>query len=345
MNSLPSIILLLLAISLVHSQPITADNRNDLSTITWTNSLATEEDLNNFLSETDTHGIAREVLSLKRTSKRTKTGKVVVMGPETSTLTLDKCLKEMKLKRNNKKLFLEVPSKEIFTEAVKLLTPSTTDGDWITLNLHVFKGPNGNEPEFPLEKMSSEVLAKWPANVRKCFGMTIGYEGKEVGYTQAVLDRMEEDWATAGLDKVKDFDFSIDVYHLSKTEEKQQDRLSELLHGVTRREFWMGQEKQEDVNVYRFNAFLEENAIDMEQSYLNVPDQLRRDLRQATGEPEVETTENVPEAPTSGDNPEPAPDTEGPTEENPTTTTDAGALMHQTMKVGIFIGAIVIGML
>lgn len=341
MVTFPSIILLLLAICQVFGQPITAGKPHDLSTITWTNSLATEEDLNNFLSETNTHGMAREVLSLK--AKRTKTAKVVVMGPETSTLTLDKCLKEMKLKRINKTLFLEVPSKEIYTEAVKLLTPSTTEGDWITLNLHVFKGPNGGEPEFPLDKMKSDVLSKWPANVRKSFGMTIGYDGQEVGYTEAVLDRMEADWTTAGLDQVKDFDFSIDVYHLSKTGEKQQDRLSELLHGVTRREFGMGQEKQKDVNVYRFSAFLEENAIDMEQSYLNVPDQLRRELRQVTSEPEEETTNHEPpHEETTMPGPEPEETTAG---EEGATTAQAGGRMQGKMTTGIFIAVIIFGML
>lgn len=262
MDFMSTIYLLLLGVCVFQTCQVTAKDPADMSHITWTNSLATDEELANFLKSS--HGMASEVLSLKTATKR----KVLVMGTNSSgPLTLEHCLTQMKTDRNIKQLFLEVTDKEIYTEAKKVLNSAqhTWAKSSVTLHMRVFKGPNGQEPT-----ITPEDITDITDNTRKCFGMTVGYRGKDSGYTDAILDKMKKDWAEYNFDKIPNLVFSVDIYHLSKTPSKVQEKLQAILHNVKRHVFTVSQEMQDKVDRKNFMAYLD--SIDKKSAYFNWPE-------------------------------------------------------------------------
>lgn len=267
MSSFPT--LLLLGLCLLVTQLCSAEE--DLSQITWINALATKAELDEYLKST--HGMASEVLSLKTSKRYRDDKKEVVMGSKPDGLTLAACLEGMKKHKKTKKLFLTVPSLAIYTETVKLLTKDIADGNWITLSLLAFKGANGDDPTWTIDQVNKQI-SKWPAKVMKFFSMTSKYGGTD-GFTREILDKLQND-----IESIKEgswqFGFTLDLFHLAKSELEHQYYMSVILSRFSQYQFFLDPSKVADVDVYKFQEYLNvNNHIPITMSYMNVPDQFR----------------------------------------------------------------------
>lgn len=254
-----SFILSLLCLCLLFTLPAIAEDHDQ---ITWANSLATEKAVTDFLASQ--HGMASEQLSLDTTDP----AKAVKMGKDpTNTFTLAKCLEMMKTGRKDKELFLDVPTLEVYTAVVAELKGDAKK--WVTLNMRVFQGPNGDNVTIT----PAEVNGHIKDGIKKCVGMTSG-EGNQTGYNAATLNDVETAWRNFNWTDVW---ILFDVYHVSKTE----DREAAMLHHLVKdhlpdRIYFMSSEKQKDVQIDVFVAHL--FTTDLKGTYFNVPDAFRKKL-------------------------------------------------------------------
>lgn len=274
----------LLGLCLLVAQPA---NAADLSQITWTHFLPTEQALTDYLNST--YGMAFDVLRLS-----TDTPPVVMMGTNTTgTLSLAKCLKRMKSEGISKELFLLVTSMKIYEETVKVLVKSEATS-WVTLKICVFPGPNGHKPVIQPADMKEHMKDE----VRKffCFEDDMHDEEHACGYTIEMIEELVKNWKYAGFHLFPDLGFSVDIDHISTVELAVKKAMADFLRkNVQWTEHFLPEEKHHIVSVEYFKAYME--MINVKQSYLNVPEEFREEFFRpdikTTDAPVTDTTDRV----------------------------------------------------
>lgn len=252
-------------------------SKKDLSQITWINSLTTTDALDAYLKST--HGMAREGVSLKLPPTPIEPALVVMGRSSAGELTLIECLTRMKKeKKDFQQLFLEVPNEETFNRTMQILKDKVPTVNWITLNTRPFWGPNGFKPAIPPGRIRMGLLRFWLAkNIKKSFGMTTAYVGKDKGYSFQVLDKFSGDYANSNIYSLPSYDFCFDIYHVSHSDLKQLNKTEKrIMKNLGIHIFFINEEMQDKVNMTNFKAYLD--TIDVKRSFFNVPDKFRNKL-------------------------------------------------------------------
>lgn len=276
-----SFILSLLGLYLIDKQPVIAVLPKYYE-MTWTNSLKNESEVTKYLASEDE--MASEVLSLSA-----ETPPVVKMGPNgAGAFTLDACLKQVKVGRKKKELFLEVPTLSIFKAAVVVLRDKSNGNaiDWVFLSMRVVKGPNGKEPGIT----QKEILDANVVDIRKSIGLTIG-EGPKKGFTADMYQKIIAGWEGWDINNERDMCFLIDIFHVSHTNAEALKSLDEALSLQPRRVYYLNQAKQ---NRVRMQAFRRHVGNDFKWTYFNAPEEFMdrfwaEDPSEPTDEPESST--------------------------------------------------------
>lgn len=272
MTNLYSVFLFLLKLCLCLLINPRAAAAEDLFKLKWINSLDTIEKLDAYMNSS--FRMAKENLMLN------KEGTSVVLGPSsTGDLTLSYCFKRMKTMQSEeedqlKGLFLVVPSVEVFTKAVPEIRKMQC-ATWITFLFPVFKGPYGKDVTIPTWDIVKITDFKLLHTNRLALGFTTAYDGKDVdGYTIKILDEMNHYWDAGHFKSLDEFDFSLDIYHLSKTDFNNWD-MFEYTKKAKRIEFFTNEAMQDKVNITTFRSFVGTMEYNISQCYFNVPEKFR----------------------------------------------------------------------
>lgn len=264
-NLYSAILYLHLCLSLLIN-PLAAE-AEDLYKRQWINSLDSIEKLDAYLNSS--YQMAQESLIMN------KDGTGVLMGSSTSgDLTLDYCLKKMMRAQSSfnepKGLVLVVPTVHVFKKAdpeLRLVQCAT----WITFLFLVFRGPNGIEPTFPSWDIKQITEIKLLHTMRMELGFTIGSSGKDAdGYTSGMLLDMIHYWDAGHFKTVDKFDFSYNIYHITKMDHGAWD-MFEYTKNASRVEFYTNEALQDKVDIPLLKSFIEKMAFNMSQCYFNVP--------------------------------------------------------------------------
>lgn len=251
-----------------------SEGSKDVSVLKWTNSLDTPDKLTAFLGG-DTM-MARETVILGKDADGADA--VVMGGSVTGTLTLKKCLDDVKGKEGNTHgLVLEIPSVEVY-KAVEAVLEAYKDEKWITLSFTIFTGPQGSAPTISAEEMK-DIKSNFPMS----FSSTFGHEtGKEKGYATDFVNTVKATLTTAAVTTIDTHSFVVDAFHISHTEGAVLTEIQNYLKEWHTIELMAANE--DGVNIEELKTFL--GGLDRTKCFLNVPDTLRAQISEEVNPPD-----------------------------------------------------------